>query len=154
MADPAETPRRRLPLQALLLGSACLICCLPLIARLLASVGAVFAAAGAAALGAGSVLAATVGVVVAGVLSGAWYRARRRAGTCSSCESRRAPGTGRVDEPGHVRAVASRRVPVEVARALFLFALAGLPRSVAAGSSGSGCGRRARGPSASSAHWC
>jgi hypothetical protein len=58
----ADRTERRLPLHALVLGAACLICCLPLLAGLGAGVSGLLATLGAAGLGAGFVLAAGAGV--------------------------------------------------------------------------------------------
>jgi len=81
----ADRTRRRFPLQALLLGAACLMCCLPPVGGLLAAASGVLATLGAAAFGAGFLLAAGIGVAIASTLGGAWWLTRRRAARCVNC---------------------------------------------------------------------
>jgi hypothetical protein len=75
------------PLEAVLIGAACLLCCLPLLGGVLAAVGGLVAGFGVAVMGLGPAIAASVGILVAIVIVAGWRWARRTRATCPSCGS-------------------------------------------------------------------
>jgi hypothetical protein len=85
MANAERPGRRRLPLEVLLLGAACLVCCLPLLGGLVAVASGLLAGLGAVWLGTGPGLAIGVAFVVVAAAGGIWWWTRRRAARCSTC---------------------------------------------------------------------
>ena len=80
----AERTGRRLPLEVLVIGAACLVCCLPLLGGLVAIASGLLAGLGAAWLGTGPGLAVGVASVVAAAAGGIWLWTRRRVAGCST----------------------------------------------------------------------
>ena len=86
MANVDLSRGKRVPLEAVLVGGACMVCCLPLLGGVLAAVGGLFAGLGVAASGPGLAVAVGVGILVAGAIIAGWRWARRtRVATCPSC---------------------------------------------------------------------
>jgi hypothetical protein len=85
VAKVQNGPGRRAPLELILLGAACLVCCLPWLAGLATAGAGVLA--GLAATGLGMGLGLAIGTAGgAGVLAvGVWLWLRRRAVRCSTC---------------------------------------------------------------------
>jgi hypothetical protein len=81
-----DRPRgNRVPFEVMLVGAACLVCCLPLLGGVLAAAGGLFAGLGVAASGLGPAIALGVGILVAGAIIAGWRWARRTRATCPSC---------------------------------------------------------------------
>jgi hypothetical protein len=83
----AEGPsRRRLPLELLVLGAACLVCCLPLLGGMVAVASGLLAGLGAVWLGTDLVQAIGMALaVVAAAAGGIWWWTRRSAARCATC---------------------------------------------------------------------
>jgi hypothetical protein len=87
MANSERPDRRRLPLEVLVIGAACLVCCLPLLGGLVAVASGLLAGLGVAWLGAGLGIAIGMALAVVAVVGVLWWWTRRRV-RCSSCGGR------------------------------------------------------------------
>lgn len=85
MAPVDRPPGRRIPLEAVLVGAACLVCCVPLLGGVLAVIGGLFAGLQVAVSGLGPAIAVSVGILVAGAILAVWRWVRRTRATCPSC---------------------------------------------------------------------
>lgn len=91
MPEHADRPRGRrfgIPFEVVLIGVACLACCLPLIGGGLAALGGLLAAGTAIAVGLTAWLAAGLGIVVAALVALAWRWQARRGPHCRICGGR------------------------------------------------------------------
>jgi hypothetical protein len=87
VASGEQTGRRRLPVELLVIGAACLVCCLPLLAGVFAGASGVVAGASANWLGAGPGLPLAVAVIVAALAASVGSRLQRRGPKCTTCGS-------------------------------------------------------------------
>jgi hypothetical protein len=85
VANAERSGHGRLPLELVVLGAACLACCLPLLAGIVATASAALAGLGAILLGPGPWLAAGIAIVVSALAVSVWLLMRRRARRCSTC---------------------------------------------------------------------
>ncbi len=77
--------RRRLPIELLVIGAACLVCCLPLLGGVLAAASGVLAGVGTTSPGAGPGLAVAIAAVAGAVAASIGWWVRRRAPQCTTC---------------------------------------------------------------------
>jgi Flp pilus assembly protein TadB len=84
MAKAERPDRRRLPLEMLVIGAACLVCCLPLLGGLVAVASGLLAGLGATWLGTGLGIAIGMALAVVAVIGVLRWWSRRRV-RCSTC---------------------------------------------------------------------
>lgn len=82
MANAERSGRRRLSLEVLVIGAACLACCLPLLAGIVATPSGALAGFGATLLGAGAGVALAIAIVASAAVLAAALLVRRRARAC------------------------------------------------------------------------
>src|SRR5215472_16234108 len=76
---------RRAPLEALLIGAACLLCCLPLLGSAFAALGGLFAASAIVTSAPTPAVAIGVVILASGGILAVWRRARRTRPICARC---------------------------------------------------------------------
>jgi hypothetical protein len=85
VASAERSERRRWPIELLVIGVACLVCCLPLLACIFVAASGVLARIGATMAGRRAGLAVAIAVLARAVALVIGWRMRRRIVRCATC---------------------------------------------------------------------